>query len=68
MDTANLDRVDVYLDQRPRASIDVTDGHAEVSVNQPGAAKTLRVDGFTQKPARREPHRETPAGMNHSRR
>ncbi|WP_329321682.1 S41 family peptidase [Streptomyces sp. NBC_01262] len=48
MDTANLDRVDVYLDQRPRASIDVTDGHAEVSVNQPGAAKTLRVDGFTQ--------------------
>lgn len=44
--TANVDRVDVYLDQRPRTSVDIPDGQAEVVVPGATAAESVRVDGF----------------------
>ncbi|MFI1360265.1 S41 family peptidase [Streptomyces sp. NPDC020898] len=46
--TANVDRVDVYLDQRPRTSVDIPDGQAEVVVPGATAAESVRVDGFAQ--------------------
>ncbi|MFD7446622.1 S41 family peptidase [Streptomyces sp. NPDC059909] len=42
----NVDRVDVYLDQRPRASVDLSDGQADVTVPDTGAAQSARVEGF----------------------
>ncbi|WFB06150.1 S41 family peptidase [Streptomyces sp. LX-29] len=46
--TDHLDRVDLYLDQRPRASADVVDGHVDLTVPGPGAlgARSARVCGF----------------------
>ncbi|MGW6575799.1 S41 family peptidase [Streptomyces sp. NPDC054945] len=44
--TANVDRVDVYLDRRPRTSVDIPDGRADVTVPGAGAATSVRVDGF----------------------
>ncbi|MFI9235495.1 S41 family peptidase [Streptomyces sp. NPDC053079] len=44
--TANVDRVDVYLDQRPRASVDATDGQTEVTVPGAARARSARLDGF----------------------
>lgn len=46
--TANVDRVDVYLDQRPRTSVDIPDGQAEVVVPGATAAQSVRVDGFAE--------------------
>ena len=45
--TAGLDRVDVSIDRRPRATADVTDGTAVVAVPHPGAGNhDLAVQGF----------------------
>lgn len=44
--TTNINRVDVYLDQRPCASVDVADGQADVTVPNAASAQTARVDGF----------------------
>jgi Peptidase family S41 len=45
LDLAGLDRLDVYVEGRPRASFDVADGTTEVTVN--GVADgTLRLDGY----------------------
>ncbi|WP_327733993.1 S41 family peptidase [Streptomyces nojiriensis] len=44
--TANVDRVDVYLDRRPRTSVDIPDGQADVTVPGATAARSVRVDGF----------------------
>ncbi|MFB6438771.1 S41 family peptidase [Streptomyces sp. NPDC056411] len=46
VETTNVDRLDVYLDGRPRRTVDVTDGPVEVTVDQAPPATTLRVDGF----------------------
>ncbi|MFF8266997.1 S41 family peptidase [Streptomyces sp. NPDC016562] len=46
--TANIDRLDVYLDRRPRTSVDVPDGQAEVTVPGATAARAVRVDGFAR--------------------
>lgn len=43
---ANVDRVDVYVDQRPYASADLTDGQADVTVPVAAAARAARIDGF----------------------
>ncbi|MFF0109659.1 S41 family peptidase [Streptomyces hirsutus] len=43
---ANVDRVDVYVDQRPYASADLTDGQADVTVPVVAAARAARIDGF----------------------
>ncbi|MFI2437238.1 S41 family peptidase [Streptomyces sp. NPDC018693] len=42
----NVDRVDVYLDQRPRASVDLTGGKADVLVPGAAAAHTARLEGY----------------------
>ncbi|MDX6764614.1 S41 family peptidase, partial [Streptomyces sp. F8] len=44
--TSNIDRVDVYLDRRPGASVDVPDGQAEVTVAGATAARAVRVEGY----------------------
>ncbi|MEW9550426.1 S41 family peptidase [Nonomuraea sp. NPDC050783] len=41
-----LDRADVYLDGRPRASVDLTQETVTVPVPGAGAAHTIRVEGF----------------------
>ncbi|MGW7457481.1 S41 family peptidase [Streptomyces sp. NPDC054797] len=46
--TANVDRLDVYLDRRPRTSVDVPDGQAEVTVSGATTARAVRVDGFAR--------------------
>ncbi|MFI9824053.1 S41 family peptidase [Streptomyces sp. NPDC052013] len=43
---ANVDRVDVYVDQRPCASVDLTDGQADVTVPAAPTARAARLDGF----------------------
>ncbi|WP_354644143.1 S41 family peptidase [Kitasatospora camelliae] len=44
--TVNVDRLDVYVDQRPRASLDLADGHADLTVADAAAARSARVEGF----------------------
>jgi hypothetical protein len=44
--TAGLDRVDVYVDGRPRGSSDVTDGDVTLSFPGEAAAVTVQVEGF----------------------
>jgi hypothetical protein len=44
--TAGMDRVDVYVDGRPRGSSDVTDGDATLSFAGVAAATTVQVQGF----------------------
>jgi hypothetical protein len=41
-----MDRVDVYVDGRPRGSSDVTDGDTTLGFAGVGAAATLQVLGF----------------------
>jgi C-terminal processing protease CtpA/Prc len=41
-----LDRVDVYVDGRPRLSADVVDGPRELSLDGCGAAAVVQVQGF----------------------
>ena len=43
---AGLDRLDVYVDGRPRGSSDVTDGETMLTFADVGAATTLQVQGF----------------------
>ncbi|MFE7330270.1 S41 family peptidase [Streptomyces sp. NPDC057565] len=44
--TTNIDRLDVYVDQRPRASIDLADGQADVTVPDAASAQSARLEGF----------------------
>ncbi|GAA5705373.1 S41 family peptidase [Streptomyces avermitilis] len=44
--TLNIDRLDVYVDQRPRASIDLADGQADVTVPGAATARSARLEGF----------------------
>ena len=44
--TAGMDRVDVYVDGRPRGSSDVIDGATTLTFAGVGAATTLQVQGF----------------------
>ncbi|MEV0389698.1 S41 family peptidase [Nonomuraea sp. NPDC050643] len=44
--TALLDRADIYLDGRPRASADLTQETVAVPVPGAGAARSIRVEGF----------------------
>jgi hypothetical protein len=46
LDTDEVDRLDFYLDQRPRSSADVVDGHAEVTIEKTATAELIRVEGF----------------------
>ncbi|MEV0375484.1 S41 family peptidase [Streptomyces sp. NPDC050636] len=44
--TTKVDRVDVYLDQRPRTSVDLADGQSDITVPGATAAQSVRVEGF----------------------
>ena len=44
--TAGMDRVDVYVDGRPRGSSDVTEGDATLTFAGASAATTVQVQGF----------------------
>jgi hypothetical protein len=44
--TAGMDRVDVYVDGRPRGSSDVTEGTTTLTFAGVGTATALQVQGF----------------------
>jgi hypothetical protein len=46
MTLAGLDRVDVYVDGRPRGSNDVADGDRTITVTEAGGASVVQVQGF----------------------
>ena len=43
---ANIDRLDVFVDARPRASVDVRDADASITVTGVSKPKHVRVEGF----------------------
>jgi C-terminal processing protease CtpA/Prc len=47
LEVANVDRADVYADDRPRTSVDVVGGHATVTVDDIAEAASVRVEGFS---------------------
>jgi hypothetical protein len=47
LEVANLDRADVYVDDRPRASVDLTGGTATVTVENAAGVGSVRVEGFS---------------------
>jgi hypothetical protein len=46
LEVAEVDRVDVFVDGRPRASADVAGGSATVTVSGVSGATTVRLDGY----------------------
>jgi hypothetical protein len=46
LQVANLDRADVFVDRRPRASIDLTGPQATVTINGVPGATSVRVEGY----------------------
>ena len=46
VDLVGADRLDVYVDDRPRASTDVTDGHQTMEVDGVPGARAVRVEAF----------------------
>ncbi|MEX2983994.1 S41 family peptidase [Streptomyces sp. C36] len=42
----NIDRLDVYVDQRPRNSVDLIDGQADITIPDASTAQSARVEGF----------------------
>ena len=46
VDAAGIDRVDAYVDDRPRASVDVTDGLTTFTIPDVPDARRVRVDGL----------------------
>jgi C-terminal processing protease CtpA/Prc len=47
VETAGIDRIDAYVDDRPRASRDVTDGPTTLTIADVAGAGRVRVDGLT---------------------
>jgi Peptidase family S41 len=47
LEVSGLDRADVYVDDRPRASVDLAGGTATVTVEEAAGAGTVRVEGFS---------------------
>jgi hypothetical protein len=47
VDVMGVDRLDVYVDDRPRASIDASDGHRTIEVDDVRGADQVRVEGFS---------------------
>ncbi len=43
---ANLDRADIYVDGRPRASIDLGEATAAISIDRAPGARAVRIEGF----------------------
>ena len=46
LDSTNVDRADVYVDDRPRASVDVTADHTVVSIPAAAGPERVRVEAF----------------------
>ncbi|MGY1794904.1 S41 family peptidase [Geodermatophilus sp. SYSU D00525] len=46
VDVVGADRLDVHVDDRPRASTDVSDGHRTLTVDGVPGARVVRVEGF----------------------
>jgi peptidase S41-like protein len=47
LEVSGLDRADIYVDDRPRASVDLGGGTATVSVEDAAGAGSVRVEGFS---------------------
>ncbi|UUU44925.1 hypothetical protein [Streptomyces sp. NBC_00162] len=45
----NVDRVDIYVDQRPRTTVDLANGQVDVTVPGTASAQSVRVDGFFER-------------------
>ncbi|MGP4111454.1 S41 family peptidase [Streptomyces sp. 4N509B] len=48
MRAENVDRIDVYLDQRPRASLDLAEDRVDVTVPDAASARFARLEGFEE--------------------
>ena len=46
LETSNVDRADIYVDGRPRASVDTPAGAASVTVEGVGQPRVVRAEGF----------------------
>ncbi|MGY1776777.1 S41 family peptidase [Geodermatophilus sp. SYSU D00804] len=46
VDVVGTDRLDIHVDDRPRASTDVSDGHRTLTVDGAPGARVVRVEGF----------------------
>jgi hypothetical protein len=46
LEVSNIDRADLYLDDRPRASVDLTGGTSSINLEDAADAGTVRVEGF----------------------
>jgi hypothetical protein len=46
LEVSNIDRVDVYVDDRPRASVDLTVGTSSIDLEDAAGAGSVRVEGF----------------------
>jgi Peptidase family S41 len=57
--TAGLNRVDVHVDGRPRATTDVTDGSTIIEIANPGAGHDVAVRGFKAGTLRAVAHART---------
>jgi C-terminal processing protease CtpA/Prc len=47
LEVSNLDRADVYVDDRPRASLDLATETSTISIEDAADAASVRVDGFS---------------------
>jgi hypothetical protein len=47
LEVSNLDRADVYVDDRPRASVELAAGTSAISVEDAAGAGSVRVEGFS---------------------
>jgi hypothetical protein len=46
LEVGNIDRADVYVDNRPRASVDLAGGTSSIDLEDAADAGSLRVEGF----------------------
>jgi hypothetical protein len=46
LEVSNIDRADVYVDDRPRASVDLTGGTSSIDLEDAAGAGSVRVEGF----------------------
>ena len=47
LEVSGLDRADLYLDDRPRASVDLAGPTATVNLENAAGAGAIRVEGFS---------------------
>jgi hypothetical protein len=46
LEVSHIDRADVYVDNRPRASVDLAGGTSSIDLEDAADAGSLRVEGF----------------------